>query len=180
MNRLTAILLFAVVFMIGGFGGSMISDRSTDKVVEERTEEIEEESNDKQDEIDEQQNEIESWEIFANHIDRTKPALEQLQENSSNNLNAFIRNSPQELPTEVNRNTEGVFIHFLKEVLATDEVPYEMIQYSLIFKEKQHGETFIRAVKYYQERHGLPADGMIDPGGLTSQLLEEDIRERLR
>jgi murein L,D-transpeptidase YcbB/YkuD len=126
------------------------------------------------------QTQIGSWEIFANHIDRTKPALEQLQENSSNNLNAFIRNSPQELPTEVNRNTEGVFIHFLKEVLATDEVPYEMIQYSLIFKEKQHGETFIRAVKYYQERHGLPADGMIDPGGLTSQLLEEDIRERLR
>jgi hypothetical protein len=181
MNRLTAILLFAVVFVIGGFGGSMISDRSTDKVVEERTEEIEEESNDKQDEIDEQQNEIESWEIFANHIDRTKPALEQLQENLTNNLDAFIRNPPQELPSGVNSDRAGVFIHFLKEVLATDEVPYEMIQHALIFQEKEHGDNFIKAVKAYQERNELePADGIIDSGRATSQKLEADIREELR
>jgi hypothetical protein len=92
----------------------------------------------------------------------------------------FIRRRRQRLPAFVPADREGVFIHFLKETLAPDEVPYEIIQYFLIFQEKEHGDTFIRAVKAYQERNELPADGMIDPGGATSQKLEADMRERLR
>ncbi|NMG59850.1 peptidoglycan-binding protein [Geitlerinema sp. P-1104] len=179
MTRLTAILLFACFGVTGFIGGLMISGGSSQRVVEETSYEL-------QNELMRKQEEIGSWKKFEQHIQHTQPALEQLQENLTNNLNTFIRNPPQEFPPEVNRytegdlNREGVFILFLKEVLSTDEVPYEMIQYAFIFQEKEHGDIFIRAVKYYQERHGLPADGIIDPGGATSQLLEEDIRERLR
>ncbi|NMG59849.1 peptidoglycan-binding protein [Geitlerinema sp. P-1104] len=191
MNRLTAILLFAVVFVLGAVGGSVISARSTDQAQETgRT----------LGRFAANQIQIESWEIFANHIDRTKPALEQLQENLDDNLDTFLRDNPQGsgLPEFVDLRKEGVFIHFLKEVLtkSSDDdagangeleedseevklVEYGQIQYDSMFEHKEYGDIFIRAVKAYQERNELPADGIIDAEGETIQQLQGDISAQL-
>ena len=170
MNRLTAILLFAVVFVIGGIGGSTISADSNDRA---------EESGGTLGRFAANQI-IASWKNFEQHLQRTQPALVQLQENLNEDLGAFIRSSPQGLPTFVTLNEEGVFIHFLKEVLATEKNPYRAIQYNSMFKKKEDGDTFIEAVKAYQERNDLlPPDGIIDPVGRTINKLEADIREKL-
>ncbi|UCJ11476.1 MAG: peptidoglycan-binding protein [Phormidium sp. PBR-2020] len=171
MTRLTAAFVFLMFFLMGGIGGLIVSANSTEKVLEERTNEF-------RDELNQREKEIASWQTFWLHVNRTEPALEQLQEELRFNLDMFIRRRPQRLPAYVHR--DAVFIHFLKEILATDEVPYDAIQYTLIFQDKEHGDTFIQAVKAYQNRNGLPPDGIIDPEGATSQQLAADIREKLR
>ena len=172
MNRLTAILLFAVVFVLGAVGGSVIADnraysqlQDTNDSLDKKLEKIE----------TNKQQELESWQKFEEHIQRTQPALEQLQENLTDNLDAFIRNPPPEFPPEVTRDRGGVFIHLLKEVLELNG----NFQYTLMSQEKEHGDIFIRAVKAYQNRKGLKVDGIIDEEGATIQQLQGDISAQL-
>ncbi|MFP4653852.1 MAG: peptidoglycan-binding domain-containing protein, partial [Phormidium sp.] len=192
MNRLTAILLFAVVFVIGGVGGSVISDRSTNEVVEARTETI-------QGELTEKEQEIESWQLFEKHILRTQTALVQLRQDLNEELEAFtLRENPQISRNDIESNKQTVFIQLLKEVLIPednwsfseslkdflnpegDDIQRDDIQYTLMFEDKEYGDKFIQAVKAYQNRNGLAQDGIIDPGGATIQKLAADIREKLR
>ena len=189
MDRLTAILLFAVVCVIGGVGGSVISARSTNNKVIEVVE----------GELREKEQEIESWQVFETHILRTQPALDQLRQNLNADLEAFtLRENPQISRNDIESNKQIVFIQLLKEVLIPednwsfseslkdflnpegDDIQRDDIQYYSMFQDKEHGDTFIQAVKAYQNRNGLAQDGIIDPGGATIQKLAADIREKLR
>ncbi|MCC5896391.1 MAG: peptidoglycan-binding protein [Phormidium sp. BM_Day4_Bin.17] len=191
MNRLTAILLFAVVFVMGGVGASVISARSTNELVDERTETI-------RGKLTEKEQEIESWQLFEKHILRTQPALDQLRHNLNADLEAFIRDNPPGSNNHIASNPTNIFIQLLKEVLIPEDnwsfseslkdflnpegedIQRDDIQYYSMFREKEQGDTFIQAVKAYQNRNGLAQDGIIDSEGETIQKLAADIREKLR
>jgi hypothetical protein len=183
MNRLTAILLFAVVFVIGGVGGSMISDSSSNPVSPPPEEEVSAENTEAPgDKSDSDSDE-------AGGLKTTRETLTGLETTLTEKIQDYINEIFSEnAPEELKPNTRTVFAHFLKEVLGLEET----FQYGLFIDgdtTDEQNTSFIRKVRDYQqtkkeekpelqESQNISVDGIIGPS--TSQQLQEDISAKLK